>query len=606
MASTVLPSSTPTTIPNSSIQTPFFQKTSQLSIFKKKKPYYFVPNKVVSCKATNGNQNQPTIPSSNNNGDSSLNRFDRRDVLIGLGGLYGATNLANDPFALAAPIAAPDLTLCGDATIKGTATVYCCPPSDAKVIDFKPPQFSRLRYRPAAHLVDPDYLSKFTKAMELMKALPADDPRSFMQQANVHCAYCNGAYDQVGFPDQDLQVHFSWLFFPFHRLYLYFYERILGKLIDDPDFAMPFWNWDAPAGMPIPAIYVNPTSPLYDEKRNVDHQPPKLVDLDYNGTDEESTKKDQVISNLKVMYRQMVSSKTPSLFHGAAYRAGDKPSPGMGAIENIPHTPIHRWCGDTRQPYSEDMGNFYSAGRDPLFYAHHCNVDRMWSIWKALPGKKRNDFSDSDWLDASFVFYDENANLVRAKVRDCLDSRALGYDYQRVDIPWLRSKPIPRKFAKKGRKHHHDHGHAMAAETKTKNVIRNVFPIVLDKIVRIEIPRPMKSRSKLEKEDEEEVLVLENIQLERDVAVKFDVYINDEDDEEPTGPEDSEFAGSFTNLPHNHHHGKKLETNLTLPLSDLLEDLDVEGDDSIVVTLVPKDGKGLVTVGNIKIDYIRE
>ncbi|XVF25845.1 hypothetical protein REPUB_Repub13aG0249000 [Reevesia pubescens] len=566
MASTVLPSSSiPTTIPNSSIQSSFFPKTSQLSIYRKKKHNYFVPNKVVSCKATNGNQN---------NGESSLNRFDRRDVLIGLGGLYGATNLANDPFALASPIQAPDLSLCGDATIRGTETVACCPPQSTKIIDFKPPQFSRMRYRPAAHLCDPIYLAKFTRAMELMKALPDDDPRSFKQQANVHCAYCNGAYDQVGFPDQDLQI-------------------------------LP-WNWDAPAGMPIPAIYCNPISPLYDEKRNVDHQPPVLVDLDYNGTEEESTKRDQIKGNLSVMYRQMVSNKTPSLFHGAAYRAGDKPSPGMGAIENIPHTPIHRWCGDKRQPHSEDMGNFYSAGRDPLFYAHHCNVDRMWSIWKALPGRKRNDFSDPDWLDASFIFYDENANLVRAKVRDCLDTRTLGYDYQRVDIPWLRNKPSPRKFARKGGRHHHHHGHAMAEETKKQNVVRNVFPIVLDKIVRFEIPRPKKSRSKLEKEDEEEVLVLQNIQLDMDVAVKFDVYINDEDDDEPTGPEDSEFAGSFTNLPHNHNQGKKLETSLTLPLSDLLEDLDVEGDDNIVVTLVPKEGKGLVTVGNIKIDYIRE
>ncbi|XVE87998.1 hypothetical protein DITRI_Ditri19aG0033300 [Diplodiscus trichospermus] len=193
MASTVLPSSTTTTLPISSMQTSFFPKTSQLSHLRRK---------------------------------NLTTSFDRRDVLIGLGGLYGATNLASDPFALAAPIAAPDLTLCGDATITGTETVYCCPPSNAKVIEFKPPQFSKLRYRPAAHLVDPDYLAKFTKAMEFMKALPDDDPRSFKQKANVYCAYCNGDYDQVGFPDQEIQVHNSWLFFPFQRLYLYFYERI--------------------------------------------------------------------------------------------------------------------------------------------------------------------------------------------------------------------------------------------------------------------------------------------------------------------------------------------------------------------------------------------
>ncbi|KAH1055296.1 hypothetical protein J1N35_033361 [Gossypium stocksii] len=89
-------------------------------------------------------------------------------------------------------------------------------------------------------------------SMERMKALPVDDPRNFMQQANIHCAYCNGAYGQVGFPDQKLEVHYWWLFFPFHRMYLYFFERILGKLIGDPDFTMPFWNWDSPCRMTMP------------------------------------------------------------------------------------------------------------------------------------------------------------------------------------------------------------------------------------------------------------------------------------------------------------------------------------------------------------------
>ncbi|XVE87994.1 hypothetical protein DITRI_Ditri19aG0032900 [Diplodiscus trichospermus] len=476
MAFSSLPSSTLATLPNSTIQfqTSFYPKTSQPYIFKKKKPFCFVPNKVVPCKATNGN--------SKDDGDASLSRFDRRDVLIGLGD----------------PIAPPNLKRCHLATIDdGPEPVNCCPPSDAEVIDFKPAQFSKLRYRPAAHMVDADYIAKFKKAMELMKTLPADDPRNFMQQANVHCAYCDGAYDQEGFPKIEIQVHHSWLFFPFHRLYLYFFERILGKLIDDPDFAMPFWNWDAPAGMLIPAIYTNPSSPLYNEKRKVNHQPPNLVDLDYDGTDEETINKVQ--RNLKIMYRQMVANKTPCVFFGRKYSAGDKPNPGMGAIENIPHNTVHKWCGDKRQPHGEDKGSLYSSGRDPLFYAHHSNVDKMWSIWKSLPGKKRNDFEDPDWLDASFVFYDENANLVRAKVRDCLDTKTLGYDYQCVDIPWLKTKPIPRKFDKKGKR-------------KAVGLAEIQFPRVLHQTVSIEVQRPKTSRSRLEKEDEEELLVIDNIQ----------------------------------------------------------------------------------------------
>lgn len=581
-SATVIPIATSTSI------SPFSQKTSQLSIVGKHK---------VTCKATN-EQN----PSSKD----SLNKLDRRDVLlVGLGGLYGVSNLSSsDPFAFAAPVSAPDISKCGKAD---TTTDNCCPPKSTNIINFKlPPSNSSLRVRPAAHLADDAYIAKYSKAIELMKALPADDPRSFMNQANVHCAYCDGAYDQVGFPNLDLQIHNSWLFFPFHRYYLYFYEKILGKLIDDPTFALPFWNWDSPPGMQMPPMFAKPNSPLYDKLRNANHQPPTLLDLDYNETDDDqtTTKKDQISSNLTIMYRQMVSNgKTSKLFLGSPYRAGDEPEPGSGSIENTPHNPVHLWCGDNTQPNLENMGNFYSAGRDPIFFAHHSNIDRMWTIWRTLGGKRTN-FTEPDWLDSAFLFYDENANLVRVKVRDCLDTKNLGYVYQDVEIPWQNSKPSPRNLAKK--RVAKAFGVAQAAELKRKLIPRNVFPIVLDRVISTVVPRPKKSRSKKEKEEEEEVLVVDNIEFERDARVKFDVYINEDEDGMPIGPDNSEFAGSFVNVPHKHKHGKKMKTSLRLGLTDLLEDLGAEDDDSVVVTLVPKFGKGLARIGGIKIDFVKD
>ncbi|XP_017978714.1 PREDICTED: polyphenol oxidase, chloroplastic [Theobroma cacao] len=600
MASLLPPSSTATNGASPiSVTTSFLPKTSQLCIAGKRRRNFV--SRAVSCKATNGDQNPS--PSTKNVEECSLNKFDRRDVLVGLGGLYGATSLTG-PLAFAAPVSPPDVTKCGKADLPaGAKPVNCCPPPSTKILDFKlRPSNSPPRIRPAAHLVDKEYLAKFSRALELMKALPEDDPRSFTQQANVHCAYCDGAYHQIGFPDLDLQVHNSWLFFPFHRYYLYFFEKILGKLIDDPTFAIPFWNWDSPAGMQMPAIYANPNSPLYDENRNPNHQPPTLLDLDFNGTEESSSTRDQISSNLNVMYRQMVSNgKTAKLFLGNAYRAGDQPDPGAGSLENIPHGPIHIWCGDNRQPNLEDMGNFYSAGRDPIFYAHHSNVDRMWSVWKTLGGK-RTDFTDSDWLNSGFLFYDENANLVRVKVRDCLDTRKMGYDYQKVDIPWLRAKPTPRRIASKVAR---ALGVAHAAETKKKVLSDVQFPLVLNNVVSLEVSRPKKSRSKAEKEEEEEVLVIENIEFDRDQLVKFDVYINDEDDT-TIGPDNTEFAGSFINVPHKHRHGNKMTTCLRLGLTDLLEELGAEDDDGVVVTLVPKSGKGLAKIGGVKIDFARD
>ncbi|CAK7350629.1 unnamed protein product [Dovyalis caffra] len=556
---------------------PSFPKPHQVSIIKKPNHHY-IP--VVSCKSgtTDDEQNPAT----------------RRDVLIGLGGLYGATSLG-DPFAYAKPIEAPELTQCELVDLPSKEDPSnCCPPTTTKIKDFKfPSSSSPMRIRRAAHLVDAADVAKYAKAIALMKSLPDDDPRSFKNQANVHCAYCNGAYHQAGFPDLDLQIHFSWLFFPWHRAYLYYFERILGKLINDPTFALPFWNWDAPPGMQIPAIFNDPKSPLYDPIRDPNHLPPTLLDLNYNKGDPnpDPTKPDELYaSNFNVMYRQMVSgAKKPTLFFGKPYRAGDNPSPGMGTIETTPHTQLHIWTGDPRQPKGENMGNFYSAGRDPIFYCHHSNVDRMWSIWKTIPGGNRRDIKDPDWLNSEFLFWDENKELVRIKVKDTLDTKKLRYDYQDVPLPWLKAKPTPK----------------IKRKEKSPSVLTPVsaFPLVLDKVINVEVSRPKKSRSAKEKEDEDEVLVIKGIEYDKNELIKFDVLVNDEPDSAGK-PGTTEFAGCFVNVPHK--HAKRSKTNLVLGITESLEDLAAEGDDTLIVTLLPRKGGDLVTIGGVSIEYVAE
>ncbi|MQM01823.1 hypothetical protein Taro_034586 [Colocasia esculenta] len=534
------------------------------------------------------------------NASGPWERLDRRDLLLGMGGLYAGLAAVGGGDALASPIQAPDLSKCGAADIPaGASPTNCCPPYASDIVDYKFRPSGPLRVRPAAHLVDSEYLAKYERAVALMKALPADDPRNFTQQANVHCAYCDGAYDQVGFPDLELQVHNSWLFFPWHRFYLHFHERILGKLIGDPNFALPFWNWDAPRGMTMPPIFTNSASPLYDKLRDSRHQPPTLIDLDFGATEEPPlTSQQQIRHNLAIMYRQMVSNgKTPTLFLGRPYRAGDEPDPGAGSLENVPHGPVHVWTGDSTQPNGENMGTFYSAARDPIFYSHHSNVDRCWHLWKQL-SQRHVDFRDRDWLETSFLFYDEDARLVRVKVKDCLEPEMLGYTYQDVDIPWISSRPTPTRSL------------AAAGKASTRQLARSVaeatFPLTLKKAATVTVRRPKVSRKKEEKEQEEEVLVVDGIEFDRHNYIKFDVYVNAPGDGAGVTPSASEFAGSFVSVPHKHRHSKKemkLKTRLRLGITDLLEDLEAEDEQMVVVTLVPRKGKGLVKVGGVRIEF---
>lgn len=240
------------------------------------------------------------------------------------------------------------------------------------------------------------------------------------------------------------------------------------------------------------------------------------------------------------------------------------------------------------------MGTFYTAARDPIFYPHHSNIDRMWAIWKKL-GQGRRDYSDDeDWLDSTFFFYDENATLVRVKVRDCLDTKKLGYVYQDVDLPWLNFQPSPTRMSKEQRK-------AKRAKVLSSKR-RKHFPLVLDSIKIVIVKRPRKLRSKLEKENEEEVLVIEGIEFGSDQYIKFDVHVNDDEDE-LSEPDQTEFVGSFVSL-HNGHKSRRISTRFKIGMSRVFENLEADEDDDVVVTLVPKAGKGEVIIGNIMIEFV--
>lgn len=141
-----------------------------------------------------------------------------------------------------------------------------------------------------------------------------------------------------------------------------------------------------------------------------------------------------------------------------------------------------------------------------------------------------------------------------------------------------------------------------AAESTSKKVVElTEFPITMDSVISVTVPRPKKCRTKEEKEEEEEVLAIQGIEFVADELVKFDVHVNDDEDD-LSRPDNSEFAGSFVYLP---HRRKTVTTSLRLGITDLLDDLGADGDDSIKVTLVPKCVKRPVTIGKLKIEFLK-
>lgn len=296
---------------------------------------------------------------------------------------------------------------------------------------------------------------------------------------------------------------------------------------------------------------------------------------------------------------QIVSSAPlPSLFHGQPYRAGDTQKPGAGTAELAPHNTMHTWIGDGWHPNGEDMGAYYAAGRDPIFYPFHANVDRIWEAWRgirlAAKGKSRHKtgFNDLTWLDSSFLFYDEEARLVRVTVRDMLDTEKLRYRFSEVPVPWATARP-PRTPGVNGKR-----GALKAVR----------FPVSLESAVSVEVMRPDKAlrRSRLDQDEDapEEVLVVEDIEVQDADFVKFDVYVNAVEYHKVL-PGGREMAGSFVSLRHPvTNGGDRLKTTMRVALNELLEDLGVKEDKSVTVTMVPVKGK--VKIGGVKIVYMYE
>lgn len=502
----------------------------------------------------------------------------------------------------------PNLTACSPSYGRPDLLVYCCPPgfeTPLPFVDFQfpHPQSPAKRVRRPAHLLDDDYIAKYNKALSIMKSLPYDDPRSFSRQAELHCLFCTGAYDQQN-SETPLNIHRTWLFFPWHRMMIYFHERILGSLIKDDTFALPVWTWDIPQGMMIPDFYVDKNLSFFHSERDFSHFPPQVVDLHYSG-EKNLSREDQMDTNLAFMYNQMISgAKKTELFMGCTYKANDGYCNGPGTVESAPHNTLHTWIGSGLNPGREDMGKFYSAAKDPIFFAHHSNIDRLWEVWRDM-NRHQLDIQDPDWLESFFFFYDENLKLVKIKVSDVLDVTKLGYSYEDVDRVWLNKRPSPAVAPKLARQ-------VLKSKENEKNHVSSSdfrpHGQALGSNLTVKVNR-VKNDLMIKKENgEEETIVVYGIEVKGDAYVKFDVYVNLVD-QTRIGPKFREFAGTFAHIPGGHGGEMtkgKGKINLKLGVLELLKDLEVDEDESIWVTLLPMTAScSNVTIEGIKIEYIK-
>lgn len=283
-----------------------------------------------------------------------------------------------------------------------------CPAPPANGTPFNPGQDIRqVVRRQSASSLSSSQIKQLRQAFQKLKSLPSTDNRAWILQADVHALYCQACNNN------STQIHGTWSFFPWHRAFVYYYERILGSLVGDLNgFRLPYWDWENVRT--LPNSYRSPGSSsnsLWNPNRNSS----LAAGASLPSTDG---------TNSRIGLLESLTSFSD--FGGG--------STWGGACESDPHNPIHMDVGLPQSPWL-DMGNLGYAARDPIFFAHHCRIDKLWSNWNnlAAAGQTAGAYenpSDPTFTSLRWSFYDENGKAVSISATDVLDHQNnLRYSY---------------------------------------------------------------------------------------------------------------------------------------------------------------------------------
>jgi tyrosinase len=136
------------------------------------------------------------------------------------------------------------------------------------------------------------------------------------------------------------QMHSNPRFLPWHRVYLVRMEELLMAV--DPTVCLPYWKSSEEQAFPSWLTGFTPTVNL--------------------------------ASGPHTVFRSIGGAVLPNAASVAAAMANGTFNPFGGALEGI-HNSGHVWVGGS-------MGGIATAPCDPVFWMHHCEIDRIWAAWQ--------------------------------------------------------------------------------------------------------------------------------------------------------------------------------------------------------------------------------
>jgi tyrosinase len=248
--------------------------------------------------------------------------------------------------------------------------------------------------------VEQSDVASLSDAYAKMQAISPTDNRSWVYWAGFHgfSNYQCWHHNKTGADGSQFQYN---LFLPWHRAYLVYWEHAARD--QNPGAVIPWWDWTAQAGVPDafsrPQLEDGSANPLFSGPMPDMPGEPARQTRRWPGD----------------------PSQLPSPASLDAMLALTSFEDFQLQIEDV-HDFIHGWSGGVNpdnQAQGGDIGMIATAAFDPLFWAHHCMIDRVWYLWQLRQGVTNIPPSYQNLVLAPF----------RYTVADVLDIRQLGYEY---------------------------------------------------------------------------------------------------------------------------------------------------------------------------------
>lgn len=248
--------------------------------------------------------------------------------------------------------------------------------------------------------------------------------------------------------------HENWQFLPWHRGYLYYFEQLLRHIIVTTDWGpalkppanwtLPYWDYFSknPDGRFIPPAFMDKhgpdggINPLYVpyrfgiQKKNKPYEANPLPFISH------SMDIDNTTINLSCLlepwfYHEPIDNKTG---FGGAYK-GIRGAGKVSLLEGNPHGYIHVIIGGAQGNLQGLLSNPLTAALDPVFWLHHCNIDRLWEVWLSLPPSQGNPL-DPEWLTPEEPMYmpNKDGQLIKFTTDEVKTTTGLNYQYDNLQL----------------------------------------------------------------------------------------------------------------------------------------------------------------------------